>query len=88
MGGRHGARQVFGAFGVVHQAYDTVSILSSTLTPTVHPSFPLRFIPYSTVFPVPESDAPAPDVVVDIIGSFVGSKRPGQSGSSISAMSN
>ncbi|ORX33680.1 ER-golgi trafficking TRAPP I complex 85 kDa subunit-domain-containing protein [Kockovaella imperatae] len=52
------------------------SIMSSTLTPTKHPTFPLRFVSYSSIFPHPESSNPNPDIVVDMTSSLVGSKRP------------
>jgi hypothetical protein len=55
-----------------------VSILSSTLTPGVHPTFPLRFVSYGAVFPMPETAAPNADVVVDLISSYVGSRKPGE----------
>ena len=55
-----------------------VQIMSSTLTPTKHPTFPLRFVSYSSVFPHPESSNPNPDIVVDVTSSLVGSKRPGK----------
>ena len=56
-----------------------MSILSSTLTPGVHPTFPLRFVGFGNIFPVPETSAPNSDVVVDLISSFVGVHKPGKS---------
>lgn len=56
----------------------TVSILSSTLTPTIHPTFPLRFVSYASIFPNPVVSSPNPDMVVDLISSFVGSRKPGE----------
>lgn len=55
---------------------DRVSILSTTLTPTVHPTFPVRFVSYDTVYTNPARSAPSPDVLVDIISSVVGAKEP------------
>ncbi|WVF67170.1 hypothetical protein IAT40_001916 [Kwoniella sp. CBS 6097] len=55
---------------------ERVSILSSTLTPTIHPTFPLRFVSYDSVYINPALSSPQPDVVVDLIGSFVGAKKP------------
>lgn len=54
-----------------------VSILSSTLTPGIHPTFPLRFVSFGNIFPVPETSAPNADIVVDLISSFVGVHKPG-----------
>lgn len=56
----------------------TVSILSSTLTPGVHPNFPLRFVAFDSVFPNPAAAAPDSGMVVDMVSSFVGDRRPGQ----------
>ncbi|OCF34119.1 hypothetical protein I316_04067 [Kwoniella heveanensis BCC8398] len=55
---------------------ERVSILSTTLTPTIHPTFPLRFVSYDSVYVNPGLSSPQPDVVVDLIGSFVGAKKP------------
>lgn len=55
----------------------SVSVLSSTLTPTIHPSFPLRFVDFDTIFPNSGVGAPLPDLVIDMIGSHVGTRRPG-----------
>lgn len=55
----------------------SVSVLSSTLTPTIHPTFPLRFVSFGSIFPNPALAAPFPDLVVDMIGSYVGARRPG-----------
>ncbi|WVQ94767.1 hypothetical protein IAU59_001848 [Kwoniella sp. CBS 9459] len=55
---------------------ERVSILSTTLTPTIHPTFPLRFVSYDSVYVNPAASSPQPDVVVDLIGGFVGAKRP------------
>ncbi|WVO13310.1 hypothetical protein L204_100923 [Cryptococcus depauperatus] len=57
-------------------ATERVSVLSSTLTPTVHPTFPLRFVAYDTVYKNPATSSPSPDVLVDIISSSVGVKKP------------
>jgi hypothetical protein len=54
-----------------------VSILSSTLTPTIHPTFPLRFVSYDSIFTNPAASSPDPDMVVDMISTAVGSKQPG-----------
>ncbi|WVQ79020.1 hypothetical protein IAT38_001112 [Cryptococcus sp. DSM 104549] len=55
---------------------ERVSILSSTLTPTIHPTFPLRFVSFDSVYTNPASSSPNPDVLVDLISSFVGAKKP------------
>jgi hypothetical protein len=55
-----------------------VSILSSTLTPTIHPTFPLRFVSYDSIFTNPATSSPDPDMVVDMISTAVGSKQPGK----------
>ncbi|WVR03860.1 hypothetical protein IAU60_000858 [Kwoniella sp. DSM 27419] len=55
---------------------ERVSILSTTLTPTIHPTFPLRFVPYDSVYKNPTTSSPQPDIVVDLIGGFVGAKKP------------
>lgn len=55
-----------------------VSILSSTLTPTIHPSFPLRFVSFSSIFPDPAASTPQPDVVVDQLSSLVTSRKPSE----------
>ncbi|KAL1410386.1 hypothetical protein Q8F55_004396 [Vanrija albida] len=55
---------------------DRVSILSTTLTPTVHPTFPLRFVSYASVYANPGLASPNPELVVDVIGSGVGKLRP------------
>ncbi|KAK8861544.1 hypothetical protein IAR55_002366 [Kwoniella newhampshirensis] len=55
---------------------ERVSILSSTLTPTIHPTFPLRFVSFESVYTNPALSSPNPDVVVDLISSFVGAKKP------------
>ncbi|TXT10913.1 hypothetical protein VHUM_01664 [Vanrija humicola] len=55
---------------------DRVSILSTTLTPTVHPTFPLRFVPYASVYANPQLVSPNPELVVDLIGSGVGKLKP------------
>lgn len=55
---------------------ERVSILSTTLTPTVHPTFPVRFVSYDTVYTNPPRSAPSPDILVDIISSVVGAKKP------------
>ena len=60
-----------------NQSDQIVSILSSTLTPTIHPTFPLRFVSYSSVLPLPETSTPNADVVIDLIGSYVGTRKPG-----------
>ncbi|KIR27984.1 hypothetical protein I309_02978 [Cryptococcus deuterogattii LA55] len=57
---------------------ERVSILSTTLTPTVHPTFPVRFVSYDTVYTNPARSAPSPDVLVDIISSVVGARKPGK----------
>ncbi|KAL7419589.1 hypothetical protein Q5752_005501 [Cryptotrichosporon argae] len=54
---------------------ERVSVLSSTLTPTIHPSFPLRFVSHASVCSNSTASLDA-DVVVDLIGSFVGARRP------------
>lgn len=77
MGGWNGARYVGACTSLATQLI-AVSILSSTLTPGVHPTFPLRFVSYGTVFPMPETAAPNADVVVDLISSYVGSRKPGE----------
>lgn len=56
-----------------------MSILSSTLTPTIHPTFPLRFVSYDSIFTNPALSSPDPDMVVDMISNAVGSKQPGKS---------
>ncbi|EKD03504.1 hypothetical protein A1Q2_02222 [Trichosporon asahii var. asahii CBS 8904] len=53
---------------------ERVSILSSTLQPTVHPSFPLRFVSYPSVYQ--QLSSPNPDIIVDLIGSCVGKHSP------------
>lgn len=53
-----------------------VSILSSALQPTVHPSFPLRFVSYTSVYQ--QLASPNPDIIVDLIGSCVGKHSPGR----------
>ncbi|WRT65667.1 uncharacterized protein IL334_002612 [Kwoniella shivajii] len=55
---------------------ERVSILSSTLTPTIHPTFPLRFVSFESVYVNPTLSAPNPDITVDLISSFVGAKKP------------
>ncbi|WWD16547.1 hypothetical protein CI109_100974 [Kwoniella shandongensis] len=55
---------------------ERVSILSSTLTPTIHPTFPLRFVSFESVYTNPASSSPNPDIIVDLISSFVGAKKP------------
>lgn len=54
-----------------------VQIMSSTLTPTVHPTFPLRFVSYASVYAAPASASPPPDMVVDLISTCVGKHQPG-----------
>lgn len=54
-----------------------VSILSTTLTPTVQPTFPLRFVSYASVYSNPTAAVPSPDVVMDQISSVVGRHSPG-----------
>lgn len=54
-----------------------MSILSTTLTPTVHPTFPLRFVSYASVYANPQLASPNPELVVDLIGSGVGKLKPG-----------
>jgi hypothetical protein len=56
-----------------------VSILSSTLTPTIHPTFPLRFVSYASVFTNPGQSNMNSEMVADLIGGFVGAKKPGTS---------
>ncbi|EIW66611.1 hypothetical protein TREMEDRAFT_34792 [Tremella mesenterica DSM 1558] len=55
---------------------ERVSVLSSTLTPTIHPTFPLRFVNYNSVYLNPASSGPNPDMVVDMISSLVGRRKP------------
>ncbi|RXK41319.1 hypothetical protein M231_01469 [Tremella mesenterica] len=55
---------------------ERVSVLSSTLTPTIHPTFPLRFVNYNSVYLNPSSSGPNPDMVVDMISSLVGRRKP------------
>ncbi|WVQ74505.1 hypothetical protein IAR50_004106 [Cryptococcus sp. DSM 104548] len=55
---------------------DRVSILNSTLTPTLHPTFPLRFVSYDSVYVNPTLSSPDPDLLVDTISSFVTAKSP------------
>ncbi|BEI82101.1 hypothetical protein CcaverHIS002_0212610 [Cutaneotrichosporon cavernicola] len=55
---------------------ERVQIMSSTLTPTVHPTFPLRFVSYSSVYGAPGNASPAPEIVVDLISSCVGKHQP------------
>ncbi|ORY24398.1 ER-golgi trafficking TRAPP I complex 85 kDa subunit-domain-containing protein [Naematelia encephala] len=57
---------------------ERVSILSSTLTPTIHPTFPLRFVSYASVFPDPSGSSLNPDMVIDLIGSYVGVREPSE----------
>ncbi|TYJ59142.1 hypothetical protein B9479_000131 [Cryptococcus floricola] len=57
-------------------ATDSVSILNSTLTPTLHPTFPLRFLPWDAVYLNPALSDPDPDLLVDTISSFVAAKNP------------
>lgn len=56
-----------------------MSILSNTLTPAIHPTFPVRFVSYDSVFTNPAASSPNPDMVVDLISSFVGQRSPGRS---------
>ncbi|WWC60272.1 uncharacterized protein I303_102840 [Kwoniella dejecticola CBS 10117] len=55
---------------------ERVSILSTTLSPTVHPTFPVRFVSFDSAYTNPTLSAPNPDVTVDLISSFVGAKKP------------
>ncbi|OCF74953.1 hypothetical protein I204_03799 [Kwoniella mangroviensis CBS 8886] len=55
---------------------ERVSILSTTLSPTIHPTFPVRFVSFESVYTNPALSAPGPDVTVDLISSFVGAKKP------------
>nr|XP_019050343.1 hypothetical protein I302_00772 [Kwoniella bestiolae CBS 10118]OCF29273.1 hypothetical protein I302_00772 [Kwoniella bestiolae CBS 10118] len=55
---------------------ERVSILSTTLSPTIHPTFPVRFVSFESVYTNPALSAPSPDVTVDLISSFVGAKKP------------
>ncbi|WWC87846.1 uncharacterized protein L201_002743 [Kwoniella dendrophila CBS 6074] len=54
---------------------ERVSILSTTLSPTIHPTFPVRFVSFESVYINPALSAPTPDVTVDLISSFVGAKK-------------
>lgn len=55
-----------------------MSILSSTLTPSIHPTFPLRFVSYDSIFSNPALSSPNPDMVLDMIGSCIGTRKPGE----------
>ncbi|WWC68664.1 uncharacterized protein I206_102596 [Kwoniella pini CBS 10737] len=55
---------------------ERVSILSSTLSPTIHPTFPVRFVSFESVYTNPILSVPNPDVTVDLISGFVGAKNP------------
>ena len=61
----------------------TVSILSSLLTPTVHPNFSVRFVSHESLLQAQNGGGGAipysPEVVVDVVANLVAHLDPGQS---------
>jgi hypothetical protein len=65
-----------------HSVTLIVSILSSLLTPTVHPHFAIRFVSHDSLLQAQNGGGGAipysPEVVVDVIANLVGRLDPGE----------
>ena len=65
-----------------HSVISIVSILSSLLTPTVHPHFAIRFVSHDSLLQAQNGGGGAipysPEVVVDVIANLVGRLDPGE----------
>ncbi len=63
-----------------------VSILSSLLTPTVHPTYALRFTSHEALVAAQTGGRGAvpysPEVVIDVVSNLVGKLKPGPLNSS------
>lgn len=65
-----------------HSVTLLVSILSSLLTPTVHPHFAIRFVSHDSLLQAQNGGGGAipysPEVVIDVIANLVGRLDPGK----------